>query len=202
MREDYLWDKSGEDAEIRRLENALQAFRCRESAPPVIPAKIMVAAEKPARKFFTFRFAFTFAFASSAAIVLILLGVWFRLASNEIGVPSEIAQTNTTESRAPGSNINLPNAPDVLPFKDVEVPPPPVAQRNVVKIRQTIPARQNKKPVRKPELKRQELILTEEEKYAYDQLMLALSITSSKLKIVKDKANGIEEPNDIVKTER
>jgi hypothetical protein len=39
--------------------------------------------------------------------------------------------------------------------------------------------------------------LTAEEKYAYDQLMLALSITGSKLKIVKDKIAGTEDQNAV-----
>ena len=41
--------------------------------------------------------------------------------------------------------------------------------------------------------------LTEEEKYAYGQLMLALSITGSKLKIVKDTINGVEEIENAAK---
>jgi hypothetical protein len=44
--------------------------------------------------------------------------------------------------------------------------------------------------------------LTKEEKYAYDQLMLALSITSSKLKMVKDKVAGVEEKNAVRENER
>jgi hypothetical protein len=34
--------------------------------------------------------------------------------------------------------------------------------------------------------------LTQEERYAYHQLMLALSISSSKLKVVQDAINGVE----------
>ena len=36
------------------------------------------------------------------------------------------------------------------------------------------------------------IALTEEEKYAYRQLMIALSVSSSKFKIVKDSINGNE----------
>ncbi len=28
MKDDYLWDKTGKDSEIEKLENALQIFRC------------------------------------------------------------------------------------------------------------------------------------------------------------------------------
>ncbi len=34
MKEDYLWDKTGENHEIERLENALKMFRYKETAPP------------------------------------------------------------------------------------------------------------------------------------------------------------------------
>ena len=39
MKEDYLWDKTGSDPEIEKLENALKAFRYQETAPPELPAK-------------------------------------------------------------------------------------------------------------------------------------------------------------------
>ena len=41
MNEDYLWDKTGEDPEIEKLENALQVFRYKETAPPALPAKAL-----------------------------------------------------------------------------------------------------------------------------------------------------------------
>jgi hypothetical protein len=43
--------------------------------------------------------------------------------------------------------------------------------------------------------KNQVIKVTPEEKHAYDQLMLALSITSRELRIVKDKIYNREEPN-------
>lgn len=40
---------------------------------------------------------------------------------------------------------------------------------------------------------REKPVLTDEEKYAYGQLMLALSITSSKWQVVQDSINGVED---------
>jgi hypothetical protein len=44
--------------------------------------------------------------------------------------------------------------------------------------------------------------LTAEEQFAYRQLMLALSITGSKLKIVQDTIDGTEDTNDDTKNQR
>ena len=52
------------------------------------------------------------------------------------------------------------------------------------------------------ETKKPTVKLTKEEKYAYDQLMLALSVTSSKLKLVTDKIDGIEEQNAVLENGR
>lgn len=51
-------------------------------------------------------------------------------------------------------------------------------------------------------LEEQLALLTKEERYAYDQLMLALSITSSRLKMVQDKVNGFDTPDDSGTTKR
>ena len=62
--------------------------------------------------------------------------------------------------------------------------------------------KQNRTVAKTLENRTETVALTSEEKYAYGQLMLALSITSSKLKLVKDTINRIEEgkpagaPND------
>ena len=39
MNEEYLWNKTGSDAEIEGLENALKAFSYKQTAPPELPAK-------------------------------------------------------------------------------------------------------------------------------------------------------------------
>ncbi len=63
MKEDYLWDKTGEDAEIERLENALQTFRCQKNVAPALSAKVLPFRKKPSRKIFSF------AMAAAACIV-------------------------------------------------------------------------------------------------------------------------------------
>lgn len=201
MKEDYLWDKSGADAEIQALENALKAFRCKVTAPPALPPKVFVLEESHARRIFNFRL--IFAFASCAAAVLILLGISFRFANYQTTNSNDFSAANSTLSETKF----LPNPPahetEFTKFKEAE-PPQKIVTTKVVKIRRSVPAKPltDKISARNIKPKNSEIALTKEEKYAYEQLMLALSITSSKLKMVKDKANGIEEQNASIPTER
>ena len=80
MKDDYLWDKTGEDAEIQGLENALKAFRYQESEPPALPQKVFTVEKANGRRFFQFRFAL----AAFAAVVAVLSLVWFKFADNKM----------------------------------------------------------------------------------------------------------------------
>jgi len=93
MKQDYLWDKTGEDSEIEELENALAAFRYQEIAPPTLPAKFPPFAEKAGAKIRSRKFSFTFAFAACAAIVLILFGDWFQISNDKTAVLGDSAKT-------------------------------------------------------------------------------------------------------------
>lgn len=197
MKEDYLWDKTGADPEIEKLEKALMAFRYQETEPPALPAKIIPFERKSPRRFFQFAFAFV----TCAAMVLVSLGVWFQFSINKIEPVDDLAK-----SIIPQIGIEIPeeisdgklrNAdlvkPADLPSTKINTSQP--TKRKIVKASRFVPvkAAQNQTIARKTEVKKPAVELTEEEKHAYDQLMLALSITSSKLKMVKDRVEGIEE---------
>jgi hypothetical protein len=194
MKEDYLWDKTGEDAGIQALENTLKAFRYTETAPPELPAKVFTV-EKPKRgRFFQFRFAF-------AAIVAILSVVWFQIANNKIPSNQSVAAIETPKPDAKIAAENFSSAPGAAAVvKDENFAPK--AKSKSIKIRQkSAPVvRAERAILRTTEPKQPAETLTAEEKYAYDQLILALSITGSKLRIVKDKLNGIEEQNAVIET--
>ena len=195
MKEDYLWDKTGEDAEIQGLENALKAFRFQEHAPPELPQKVLTIEKAPRRSFFRFGFAF----AALAAIVVALSIGWLQFTGGKI--PAAEIATKTTElkraEKVAGDSFIEPQ--DFSPIVKPENPPPAV-KSNIVKIRQ------RRAPVVRPQktvlrkTKAPVETLTAEEKYAFERLMLALSITGSKLRIVKDKIDGIEEQNAVVET--
>lgn len=200
LKEDYLWDKSGTDAEIEKLENALSEFRYQETpAPVIIPERVFTVAEKPKRRFFNFSHAFSFA--SCAAFVLILLGVWFQVSNQNTENISDLSKPITPETKIvlpeeKERNIvkieNTPNSETKPLFIKAKNPN---AERKIAPQKTLFIRRKGEKP------KAETLKLTEEEKYAYDQLMLALSITSSKLNLVKEKVAFNDTPNLSVKQE-
>src|SRR5690349_9590906 len=68
MRDDYLWDGSGEpNPEVQKLENLLGRYRHNQPAP----AFDQLAAERPARRWGFASFRFSFQIAAVAAVVLV-----------------------------------------------------------------------------------------------------------------------------------
>ena len=208
MKQDYLWDKTGEDPEIEKLENALLAFRYQETELPALPAKIIPFEQQSTRKFFRF-FRLSFAFASFASLVTVSFGVWFLFSSGKTEIASNTTQTEAAQTVGTVANENQIKKRDEFAIKDNlavkdidlsigkgEVSKQSV-ERKTLKVKNITPgtARKNKEITiaEKTEAKSSTVKLTKDEKYAYDQLMLALSITSSKLKLVKDKVEGVEE---------
>jgi hypothetical protein len=192
MKEDYLWDKTGEDAELERLENALKAFRFQEHAPPELPQKVLTIAPEKPRRFFQLRFAL----AAFAAVLVILSLVWLQ--SGKIPTDRTVAENNAPKRPEKVANESFIPPAQTPAVKNPEVPP--AVKPNVVRIRQTnAPAvRRNKPSVSHKRAKEPVETLTAEERYAYDQLMLALSITGSKLRLVKDAVDGIEGRNAVL----
>lgn len=201
MKEDYLWNKTGAiDPEIERLENALAVFRYQATDAPALPAKIIPFERKTPRSFFRL----TLAFGAFAALTIACLGVWLQFPNGKIETAKD-----SPEIIAPQIVDNV--AADAVPItkpgnfvvKKIETPIQSV-ERDLVKIKKSVPAvvRQNKPIARNVEVKKTTVKLTKEEKYAYDQLMLALSVTSSTLKKVKDKVEGVEEKTVLYKDGR
>lgn len=196
MKEDYLWDKTGSDAEIEKLENALQVFRYKETAPPEIPAKVVSFPVQRQRK----NFRFALAAAACIAFGVISLGVWFQILKINMNPQVDVAETNKPQDEAV-----LPDKTFVAESFSTQTPDNPVVvkneisaqsfERKIVKVRKSAPAVSRKKDIKIQTAKRTTpaVKLTDEEQFAYNQLMLALSITSSKLKIVKDKIEGLDE---------
>jgi hypothetical protein len=199
MKEEYLWNKTGEDSEIERLEKTLAVFRYQETEPPALPAKIVPFEKKTSRVFFRL----AFGFAAFATLVVVCLGVWFQFSSGKIEVAKDFPKSVETPIVAKVRDEIIVKNPDVLTVKKIE-PAKQSIEPKVLKVKKVIPItiRQNNSIARKIESKKPSLKLTEEEKYAYSQLMLALSITSSKLKLVEDKIYGAEKPETALESGR
>lgn len=196
MNEEYLWNKTGEDPEIERLEQALAVFRHRENAmPPVLPA---AEDTKSAPRW---RFSLAFAFAACAAVVFGAV-IWIQFAGTSgdaedmiTYVANPIVEGSTS---APQPETAPPAAPQ--PVKPASPEPRRVKQRIESTVARTI---RGPKTIHRDNRAPQGIAsLTKEERHAYEQLMLALSITSSKLKIVKDTINGTDNAGPAKNNER
>ncbi len=214
-KEEYLWSKTGTaDSEIERLENALQVLRydAASNAPLVLPAKVVpFRKESSLPSFSTHRvFRRALAFAACAAFVAVLLGVRYQIIPNdnysEIGsaealvvpknyAPFPVDEPVINEVKKPviGKSSGFTVAKKFEYTKQPSVRKPVKARRVFPVIDSKKIDIQSKKIVRNVEPVKQIVKLTKEEKYAYERLMLALSITSSKFKLVKDKVEGKEE---------
>lgn len=207
MKENYLWDKSGDDAEIKKLEIALQAFRYQETAAPELPAKILPFKKEPSRVIFRF----VAAIAACVIFGLTVTGIWLQFSNNKIENKSELAKVSAPviEPTVSNASNNIKGNSAVSKPADLLVKSVAVSKQNTNqkahKIRYAVtplnPARTGMK-IQNKDAAKPEVQLTKEEQYAYDQLMLALSITSSKLKIVKDKVEGIDETNAVLENGR
>ena len=208
MKKDYLWDKTGSDAEIEKLENLLQVYRCGETAPPLIPAKILpfVKKETPRRSF-----PFIRAVAACLALASISLGVWILFSNTKNEIAGEIIQKSTIDPKF----VNSTKMPDERATPAMpKIEHKPIIRKTVFIEPQTpkksfLTSKTNSKNIRKEksadrkiEDTGQAVRLTAEEKYAYEQLRLALSITSSKLKIVKETIDGAENQPAILNNEK
>jgi len=183
MNNDYLWDKSGEDREIEGLEDLLSGQRYQQTAPPALPVAVELntAAKAPWWKF-------SLAFAVPACLLaVVLIGFWMARQGTEL---QAFKQDN---------NVPLQIFVPQEPVKESEAVEPEIAKDAAPKPVKTIFTPEAKKrsnravntAYRRPQTKFDSL--TSEERFAYDQLMLALSITGSKLKVVSDTINRTED---------
>lgn len=186
MNDEYLWSKKGNDREIERLEDLLSEFRFVPGPASEAPAAKQVVVKERTRGF---RWVFAFAAPAFAAL---LIAVW-------IFIP---AKQGTVQSRAtrPSSDIYTYVPPSPPPAEQITAPagaqnnqilrkPRPTMVRTVFRSH-----RSKRDQIESLVAKTQ---LSAEEKYAYDRLMLALSIAGTKLKVVQDT---IDRKTDIEKS--
>jgi hypothetical protein len=200
MNEDYFYNKTGEDAEIENLENLLQTFRFEQSEAPILPQKVLVF--QPKSRLRTFRVAF--AVAASVLIASTIGAITFMskenkvlVESNEPSVSGQVLpienptiidkKTEFSTEKATYLPVKIKTAKDntKLLYANIESPRYSAVSLNLSKNRQV-------SFTKKPE-KAAQYNPTDEEKFAYEQLKLALSITSSNLKTVKEKIDNEED---------
>lgn len=188
MKDDYLWDKSGEpDPEIEHLERVLGHLRGKQGAQALMPAL-----EKMPRKATARTFTKSLAIAAAVAFVLLGLGVFSLLQRQSVprdASDSRLAMANPpapTASVEGNSTQDSPSGikPDTKAVVTVEAPAKSSRRRSPLQSSLRTSDR------------RREAALNEREQseglMAKEQLLKALEITSSELDFVQKKVQGEE----------
>jgi hypothetical protein len=179
MKEDYLWDKTGTDPAIEKLENALSAFRFDESS---LQIPVIARAPVEGRRYFKF-LSFGFAAAACACVAVISWALWAPVSDpNAVSAPEQAAA-----QPAGISSQEIVNKPDLPVAADLKAPAGNIGHYKKAVKKAVRPVAVTAR-VKKPALVTEPF--TKEEIYAYNQLVLALSITSDKLNLVKEKIPG------------
>lgn len=186
MKEDYLLDKTGEDEEIRQLEDTLAVFRYQPATPPHMPFKFQ---STPAPVSIWRAVGFRLALAFSAVAVVATL-TWTTV---QKGVPVQQGVENAF--------VTMPTVPEpAAEVREGDIGLSIQAAHNFPDdITQVRPDRKNRmaaktlKAAKRTAVRKSERpFLTAEEKHAYDEVRRALSISGEKLRIIKDTIDGIE----------
>jgi hypothetical protein len=183
MNEEYLWSKKGSDPEIERLEGLLAEFRFGpDDSLNFLPAQV-----PESRGFFANRFAWILGIATpSFALALFVLWILNPNASGDIQArdPRAIDTATEMQSRS-GTHIPARISTELKKSKSLTT-----RHKNDPKTFKTVYISRKSKAERSGTLTASRL--TNEEKYAYNRLMLALSIAGTKLKVVQDTVDGKE----------
>ena len=181
MKEDYLWDKTGADPAIEKLENALSVFQFDEGS---LQIPVSVCAPVEGRRYFKF-LSFGFAAAACVGVAVISWALWAPVSN-----PNTVPEPEQAFTR-PAEEIldTIGSKPDVPVTVDVKAPAPDRTAGHYKKaVSKAVRPAAVTARVKKPAPAAQPF--TKEEIYAYNRLMLALSITSDKLNLVKEKIPG------------
>lgn len=188
MKEDYLWDRSGEpDPEIQELEEILGTLRYQPRALE-IPADLEVD-----RKRSLFRnFGPPLAIAATIAMLLLALGVWLGLRRGQpaqMAVAPKAVEAQPNPAPAPSSSPNQnPNSNQLAlaPASDQKLIEAPRRRVNEPAVARN-PNRSRRQPANTQEL----AVKAQEGKAAKDQLMQALRLASLKINIAQKKTQNI-----------
>ena len=181
MNDEYLWSKKGSDTEIESLEDLLSEFRFEHGDRREFLSQ-RTAAETG---FFSKRLAWILGFAAPS-FALALFGFW--LFTSSPGADLEVRSANPGAQAREIRNDFRTEIPITIskdePGNNVRA----IRRKRVPVNVKTIYRSRKSKADRAGSLVA--VRLTSEEKYAYDRLMLALSIAGTKLKVVQDAVDG------------
>ena len=167
MKDDYLWDKSGQpDPEIQKLEEILGTLRY-QPKPLELPQDLAATRR--------WNYVPVLAIAASLLLALVAGGIWLRVRSLRVPQPQ---QARVVPTPAP---------------REEEKPQPIVPQPRAPEKQVAVNRTPRHKPVT-PALSKQE---REEGLVAKEQLMMALRLTTEKLSLVHRKTQNPTPANQI-----
>ena len=168
MKEDYLWDKTGEpDPEIQQLEEILGTLRY-QPKPLELPQDLLT----PRRRSNHFPLV---AIAATVLLALLAAGVWLRVRTQSESQPKQASVTPAPSTVEEKTTVATKNDGEVKeekiePVRKRGLPPLPRKQRSF-----------------SPALAKRE---REEAMEAKQQVMLALRLTTEKLSLVHKKSQS------------
>ena len=176
MKEEYLWEKSGEpDPEIQQLEEILGALRY-QPRPLAIPEKLVIHRR---RKYLP-----VLAIAATIVIALLAAGLWLRV---QFRKAPELHQTRSDQPKAQPTRI-APTPTVVEDKGDTEASTHRQPQKLLASKRERT---NNRKALPLSTRERQEALAAKE------QLMIALRLASEKLNLAQRKTQGPAPPTQI-----
>ena len=186
MKDDYLWDKSGEvDPEIEHLERVMSGLRSKRTAQDMMPAFENLQRTRPRS------FSKLMAIAATVAFAALALGA-FAFIQRESQKQDTGSQPIAMVSPVPAETASAPPAAINAPKEQDESQPP------VLGVSSTRPKRAATETRRRAVNRSLEASVHEREQaeglMAKEQLIKALEITSSKLNFVQKKVKGNAAP--------
>ncbi|MBD0373949.1 MAG: hypothetical protein ICV60_24275 [Pyrinomonadaceae bacterium] len=185
MKDDYLWDKSGEaDPEIEHLERVMSGLRSKRTAQDMMPAFEKLQRTRPRS------FPRLMAIAATVAFAALALGAFAFIQreakkQNTGGQPIVMVNPVPTETAAAPAVIDTPKQDEgQTPAVEVSITRP---KRAAVETRRRAVNRSLEASVHERE--------QAEGLMAKEQLIKALEITSSKLSFVQKKVKGSAAPS-------
>ena len=173
MKDDYLWDKSGEpDPEIQKLEEILGTLRYQ-------PRPLELPEELPNQR----RRSFLPWVAIAATVLVALLAgiIWLNLRSNNVSQPMQARGPDAPTPQKEKAVVVAGPKEEIVPVK----PTPEVAVNHKPKNKSSLTS------LRKREREREEALAAKE------QLMLALRLASEKLNLAHRKTQSTPPANQI-----
>jgi hypothetical protein len=179
-----LWDRTGECPEIEELERELAVFRLADDSLPLIPPVAVTASTEASPAGTARSWRWLLPVTALAGVIMLGVFVGFQTGFKNDGVTKVKTEISAERQQLPKDELVASNA-QPIPDEDVDT-----KRETRVETKPAVVTHRKMKLVPKSAVKgrrNQKSDVSIEEKAAYEQLVLALSITGAKLRLVQEK---------------